>query len=60
MNSSKLPLRLFLVWLIVDVGCLAIGKPGNWLFGIGVKGLGIDFLLGILILGQYLHENGKL
>jgi hypothetical protein len=49
-----------MVWLIVDVACLAIGIRWKWLFGMGVWGLPIDFLLGIFILGQYLQENGKL
>jgi hypothetical protein len=59
-NNWSLPLRVFMVWLIVDVACLAIGIRWKWLFGMGVWGLPIDFLLGIFILGQYLHENGKL
>ena len=60
MNRSNLLLRVFLIWLIVDAVCLAIGMWWNWVFGMGVRGLVIDLLLGILILGQYLHGNGKL
>jgi hypothetical protein len=32
----------------------------HWLFGIGRFGLPLDFLLGIMVLAQYLHEKGKL
>ena len=60
MRDSRLLLRIFLVWVIADVASLAIGMRWNWLFGVGVRGLELDFLFGILILGQYLHENGKL
>lgn len=60
MNNLGLPFRIFLVWLIADVACLVIGMRWNWFLGIGVRGLLIDFLFGILVLGQYLHENGKL
>ncbi len=60
MKSSRLLPRIFLVWVIADVACLAVGTRWNWLFGVGVRGLVLDFLFGILILGQYLHENGKL
>jgi hypothetical protein len=59
-KSSNLGLRVFLVWLISDVACLAVGTQWTWLRGVGVWGLGMDFLFGILILGQYLHDNGKL
>jgi hypothetical protein len=59
-NNRRLFLRIFLVWLAADVACLAIGMRWNWLLGIGVRGLPIDFLFGMIILGQYLHENGKL
>jgi hypothetical protein len=60
MNSSSLVLRVFIVWLIADLACLAIGTRWNWLLGLGVRGLGIDLLLGVIILGQYLHDKGKL
>ena len=60
MKSSSLLPRIFLVSVIADVACLAIGVRWNWLFGVGVRGLVLDFLFGILVLGQYLHENGKL
>jgi hypothetical protein len=59
-NTQRLLLRVFLVWLIVDIACLAIGTRWNWFLGMGVRGLLIDFLFGILILGRYLHENGNL
>jgi hypothetical protein len=52
--------RVFVVWLIADVACLAIGARWNWFLGRGMRGLVIDFLFGFLILGQYLYENGKL
>jgi hypothetical protein len=60
MKSSVLALRIFLVWLIADVACLVIGMRWNLLLRIGLRGLGFDFLLGIIILGQYLHDTGKL
>jgi hypothetical protein len=60
MKSSGLALRIFLVWLIADLACVAIGVRWNWLLRLGLRGLGFDFLLGIIILGQYLHDNGKL
>ena len=60
MKNRRLLLRVFLVWLIVDVACLAIGARWNWFLDMGMRGLVIDFLLGVLILGQYLHDNGKL
>jgi hypothetical protein len=59
-NNRRLLLRVFLVWLVADVACLAIGMRWNQFLGVGARGLAIDFLFGILILGQYLHENGKL
>ena len=58
--TSRLLIRVFWVWLIVDVACLAIGTQWNWLFGMGVRGLVIDFLFGGLDLRSILHENGKL
>ena len=60
MKSSSLLPRIFLVSVIANAECLAIGVRWNWLFGVGVRGLVLDFLFGILVLGQYLHENGKL
>jgi hypothetical protein len=60
MKSSGLALRIFLVWLTADVVCLAIGMRWNWFLGLGVRGLAFDFLFGIIILGQYLHDSGKL
>jgi len=59
-NTSKALFLLFLVWLLIDVGFLAIGMWWRSLFGIGHFGLTLDFLFGIIILCQYLHENGKL
>ncbi len=48
MTSRRLLLRVFLVWLIADVACLGIGMRWNWILGIGVRGLLIDFLLGVI------------
>jgi hypothetical protein len=59
-NNRRPLLRIFLVWLFADVACLVIGMRWKWLLGIGVRGLPIDFLFGIIILGEYLNESGKL
>jgi hypothetical protein len=59
-KNRRLLLRVFLVWLIVDVACLAIGTRWHGFLGMGRLGLVIDFLLGVSILGQYLNDNGKL
>jgi len=59
-NSRRLLPRIFLAWLIADVACLALGVRWNWFLGMGVRGLLIDFLLGVIVFGQYLQENGKL
>jgi hypothetical protein len=59
--SVKKPLLLlFWAWLLTDVAFLAVGMCWHWLLGVGRFGLVLDFLLGIFVLGEYLHENGKL
>lgn len=58
--TSRLLLRLFLMWVGLDVMCLLIGAWQGWLFDIGIRGLIIDFLLGVLVLGQYLREHDRL
>jgi hypothetical protein len=45
-KNRRLLLRVFLVWLFVDIAFLAIGMRWNWFFGMGIRGLVPDFLLG--------------
>jgi hypothetical protein len=60
MTSTRLLVRLFLAWLIVDLVFLAVGLHWSWSLGIALHGLVIDLLLGVFIAGQYLNEKGKL
>ena len=60
MNVNRPLLHLFLIWLTFDLVCLAIGIRWSWFLDIGLWGLPPDFLLGVMVLGQYLRENGKL
>ncbi len=48
-------LRVFLIWLALDVGCLVMGKPQGWLFGFGVRGFVLDCVLGIIVLVMYIR-----
>jgi len=48
-------LKVFLAWLALDVVCLVIGRWQSWLFGFGVRGLVIDFVLGAVVLGLYIR-----
>ncbi len=52
-------LAVLLVWLAVDVSCLAIGKPQSSLYGFGVRGLVIDFVLGVIVLGLYIRGDKR-
>jgi len=50
-------LGIFLTLLMVDVVCLAAGKWQPGLFDFGVRGLVIDFVLGLVVLGMYLRSS---
>jgi hypothetical protein len=52
-------LVILLVFIFVDVGCLAFGKQGSWLAGFGARGLVLDFLLGIVVFVQYIKGDSK-
>ena len=58
--TNRLLVRLFLLWVALDLICLVLGLWRNWFFGAAVHGLVIDFILGILVLGQCLRERGQL
>jgi hypothetical protein len=50
-------LAVFLVWLATDLGCIAFAHPQAWLYELGVRGLVIDFVLGIVVLALYVVES---
>jgi hypothetical protein len=52
MTSATL-LRVCMVLLLVDLGCLALGKPQSWLYSLGMCGVMIDFLLLLVGCGLY-------
>ena len=56
MSAGKL-LRFFVAFLLVDLGCIAIGKPPGWLHSLGERGLAIDFLLLLVIVGFYIFRE---
>ena len=58
MTSARL-LRVCMVLLMLDVGCLALGKPQSWLYSLGMRAVMIDFLLLLVGRGLYLfRESG--
>jgi len=53
-------IRIWVVLVLVDVGCLALGKPQSWSHFFGKHGLVTDFLLLVIVGGFYLFRgNGK-
>ena len=53
--------NILLGWVAIDAACLAaaIVKPDNWLFWLGMRGLPIDFLLGLIIVGMFFFGKGE-
>ncbi|HXM68054.1 MAG TPA: hypothetical protein VN911_15075 [Candidatus Acidoferrum sp.] len=58
--TSGTMIRIWVVLVLVDVGCLALGKPQSWSHFFGKHGLVTDFLLLVIVGGFYLFRgNGK-
>jgi hypothetical protein len=57
--TSARPLRVCMVLLLVDVGCLTLGKPQSGLYSLAMRGVMIDFLLLLVGCGLYLFRESE-
>ena len=56
MTSGRL-LRVCLIFLVVDHGCLTVGERQSWVYSLGMRGLMTDFLL-LLVVSVYTFFEG--
>jgi hypothetical protein len=58
-TKRNLLVILLVLFIFVDVACLVFGRQGSWLAGFGARGLVLDFLLGIVVLFQYIKGEAE-
>ena len=59
MTKRDLLVILLVLFVFADVACLGFGKQGSWLAGFGARGLVFDFLLGLMVLVQYVKGDAE-